>query len=116
MRPTDKPVRATIATIRRVAEGDDLLKEENQSAPRRGRAHRGRGPPVHGGRGVVVSPLTPRELEIMQLVARGESNREIAAKLAIGESKGFRAEASGRRPGSRCAEVQRATLFDVTRR
>ncbi|HNA20645.1 MAG TPA: response regulator transcription factor, partial [Agitococcus sp.] len=31
-------------------------------------------------------PLTPREKEVLQLVSTGQSNKEIARKLDIGES------------------------------
>jgi DNA-binding CsgD family transcriptional regulator len=33
----------------------------------------------------LADPLTPRELDVLRLVARGQSNRAIAASLAIGE-------------------------------
>ncbi|MEJ2752651.1 MAG: response regulator transcription factor, partial [Chloroflexota bacterium] len=31
----------------------------------------------------LVEPLTPREMEVLQLIAGGDSNREIAAKLFV---------------------------------
>ncbi|WP_460364701.1 response regulator transcription factor, partial [Actinocorallia lasiicapitis] len=37
-----------------------------------------------------VSPLTPRELEISRLVARGLSNRAIAAELVISQATAAR--------------------------
>jgi DNA-binding NarL/FixJ family response regulator len=73
-----------VATIRRVAEGHDPLKDEISGRPDlveriidvvrqtfiAGRPH--------------ASPLTPRELEILRLVAAGERNQDIARQLDIG--------------------------------
>ena len=38
------------------------------------------------GRAVTVEPLTRRELEVLQLVARGTTNREAARRLFISEA------------------------------
>ena len=72
-----------VATIRRVAEGDDPLKDEITSRPdlfdrivdfvRRSIA----------AEEAPVNPLSPREIEILQLVALGKRNQEIAAELGI---------------------------------
>ncbi len=74
-----------VATIRRVAVGDDPLKEEITGRPDL----------VERVVDVVrqsmiadeqrVSPLSTRELEVMELVARGETNLEIAAELGISD-------------------------------
>jgi DNA-binding NarL/FixJ family response regulator len=73
-----------VATIRRVANGDDPLKDEISGRPdlverivdvirQTFIAER---PPAN--------PLTPRELDILRLIAAGESNQEIARHLDIG--------------------------------
>jgi DNA-binding NarL/FixJ family response regulator len=72
-----------VAIIRRVAEGDDPLKDEISG--RRDLAER----IVDivresiGDEELLANPLSPREHEILQLVARGTSNREIAAELDL---------------------------------
>jgi DNA-binding NarL/FixJ family response regulator len=38
------------------------------------------------GRGAAVEPLTQRELEVLQLIARGTTNREAARRLFISEA------------------------------
>jgi DNA-binding NarL/FixJ family response regulator len=75
-----------VATIRRVAEGDDPLKNEISDRPDLVERIVDAVRQSMVAKELAVSPLSPRELEIMQLVARGESNREIAVKLAISES------------------------------
>jgi DNA-binding NarL/FixJ family response regulator len=79
----DVPADQLVAGIRLVAQGDALLaptvtrrliKEFSSSARRRAE------PP--GG----LDELTPRELEVFRLVARGMSNAEIAAELIVSET------------------------------
>jgi DNA-binding NarL/FixJ family response regulator len=82
----DESPAGLVDTIRRVADGEDPLGESVAARPavaqrladayrelavRGGRATQGRG------------PVSPRQLEILGLVARGLSNDEIAERLAI---------------------------------
>jgi len=74
-----------VAVIRQVAEGEDPLKDEVIGRPDlidkimegfRESFRRDESPP---------NPLTPRELDVLQLVAEGMRNRQIAETLYIGE-------------------------------
>ena len=42
-------------------------------------------PPIDGANDIALEDLTPREQEILQLIAQGSSNREIAQQLYISE-------------------------------
>lgn len=72
-----------VRAIRAVASGDAyvdpslagaLLMETNRTSR----------PPLPGQPGAAMPELTPREMETIRLVARGNSNKEIAAELEIG--------------------------------
>ncbi len=78
----DVPARQLAAGVRTVGEGDALLAPiitrrliEQFTAPRT---------PTEQTPG--LDELTPRELEVFQLLATGMSNNEIAAKLVVGET------------------------------
>jgi DNA-binding NarL/FixJ family response regulator len=78
----DAPANLLVAGIRAVGDGDALLAPtitrrliEEFTAPKA---------PVNPPRG--LDELTPRELEVFQLLARGMSNGEIALALFIGET------------------------------
>ncbi len=72
-----------VAAIRIVAAGDALL------APGITRRlldrYADRLPPVDAGRSAELRDLTDRELEVLRLIARGLSNREIAGQLVLAE-------------------------------
>jgi DNA-binding NarL/FixJ family response regulator len=74
-----------VATIRRVADGEDPLKDELIGRPDLVERI------VDGVREAILTerrpanPLTPRESEVLELVARGRHNREIAEALGLSE-------------------------------
>jgi DNA-binding NarL/FixJ family response regulator len=79
----DVPADQLVAGIRLVAQGDALLAP---SVTRRliqefSRSSRGRGDRPPG-----LDELTPREVEVFKLLARGMSNAEIAADLIVSET------------------------------
>jgi DNA-binding NarL/FixJ family response regulator len=70
-----------IAAIRTVAEGDALL---SPSVTRRVIDRAATRPQVTGG--AALDRLTPREREVLELIARGMSNAEIAEVLVVEET------------------------------
>jgi DNA-binding NarL/FixJ family response regulator len=78
----DAPADQLVAAIRVVAAGEALLAP---SVTRRLITEFARRPqPADGPPG--LAELTPRELEVLRLLARGRSNGEIAAELVVGEA------------------------------
>jgi DNA-binding NarL/FixJ family response regulator len=72
-----------IAAVHTIAAGDALL---SPSITRRVIDRMARQPTPHYGDQPGIAQLTPREREVLQLIARGLSNREIAAALTVEES------------------------------
>jgi DNA-binding NarL/FixJ family response regulator len=72
-----------IAAIHTIAAGDSLL---SPSVTSRVIERMARQPAPDATRDARLGDLTPRELEVLELVARGRSNGEIAAALVIEES------------------------------
>jgi DNA-binding NarL/FixJ family response regulator len=72
-----------LSAIHAVASGDSLL---SPSVTRIVLDHLARQPPPAQDSAEQLAQLTPRELEVLELIARGQSNREIATTLVIEES------------------------------
>lgn len=71
-----------IAAVHSIAAGDSLL---SPSVTRRVIDRMARQPPELGN-SALLGTLTAREREVLELIARGLSNREIAAALVVEES------------------------------
>ncbi len=79
----DVPAEQLVEGIRVVAQGDALLAP---SVTRRLIHEFSRGAPAQQGEPPEIGELTPRELEVFKLIARGMSNAEIAAELVVSET------------------------------
>jgi DNA-binding NarL/FixJ family response regulator len=79
----DVPAEQLVEGIRVVAEGDALLAP---SVTRRLIQEFSRGAIAQQSAPAELDELTPRELEVFKLIARGMSNAEIAAELIVSET------------------------------
>ncbi len=79
----DSPRRHLVHAVRSVAAGDALLDPSLTQRLIQDFVAR---PPVSAGRPDRLRGLTTRELEVLELVARGLSNSAIAAELVLGET------------------------------
>ena len=79
----DSPPERLVEAIAVVARGDALLAP---SVTRRVVEEFARRPRAAPATGAALEYLTPRELEVFRLVARGRSNAEIAAELVVSET------------------------------
>jgi DNA-binding NarL/FixJ family response regulator len=79
----DAPTQELVAAVRAVAAGDAVLSPAVTRRLLDRIAHRL--PAVPGGDPTAVAELTPREREVLQLLASGLSNAEIAAALVLAE-------------------------------
>jgi DNA-binding NarL/FixJ family response regulator len=78
----DASAEELLQAVRVVAAGEALL---SPSITRRLIADYARRPPPNE-RPAALDELTPRELEVLRLIARGLSNRDIARKLVLGDA------------------------------
>jgi DNA-binding NarL/FixJ family response regulator len=79
----DVPADQLLAGIRTVAQGDALLAP---SVTRRLIEEFARTGPATKAEAPGLDELTPRELEVLKLIATGRSNAEIAEELIVGET------------------------------
>ncbi|MFI7597969.1 response regulator [Actinoplanes sp. NPDC049681] len=78
----DAPAADLVQAVRVVAAGDGLLAP---SVTRRLIAEFAARPRSQRPRPTALNALTPRETEVLRLIARGRSNQEIAADLVVAE-------------------------------
>jgi DNA-binding NarL/FixJ family response regulator len=78
----DAPAAELVHAVRVVAAGDALLAP---SVTRRLIADFAARRPADQAGPVAITALTPRELDVLRLIARGLSNQEIAAELVLAE-------------------------------
>jgi DNA-binding NarL/FixJ family response regulator len=78
----DAPAADLVHAVRVVAAGEALLAP---SVTRRLIAEFAARPRSHRPRPTALTALTPRETEVLRLIARGRSNQEIAAELVVAE-------------------------------
>jgi DNA-binding NarL/FixJ family response regulator len=76
----DGPVEEVVAGIRALAAGESLISPRIAAMLLRKVRERGTPKPEQP-----VTPLSARELEVLQLVAEGKTNQQIAEALVIGE-------------------------------
>jgi DNA-binding NarL/FixJ family response regulator len=79
----DVPAEQLVEGIRVIAQGDALLAP---SVTKRLIHEFSRGAVARQGAPAELEELTPRELEVFKLIARGMSNAEIAAELVVSET------------------------------
>ena len=79
----DTPARELVAAVRVIAAGDALL---SPSVTRRLIEEFAQRPEPHAAAAALPDDLTEREREALELLAHGLSNREIAARMYIGEA------------------------------
>lgn len=63
-----------VDALRRVRSGETVMDKRLEAPPRR---------PLRDGENVVVEPLTPREHEVLRLMAQGLIGKEIAGELSL---------------------------------
>jgi DNA-binding NarL/FixJ family response regulator len=74
----EAPLEELVAAIRQIVRGESILTEAMAARMLR-RARSGPGSP----QAALSEPLTPRELEVLRLVAQGKTNRAIGEQLVI---------------------------------
>ncbi len=82
----DAPQQELVTAIRKVLEGETTLNRRLATGLLKRLAHDARGaaaPRTEAGRSGPAHPLTARELEVLEHVALGQTNREIAEEFVI---------------------------------